>query len=81
MRSFFSKIKVANDCIDFTFITGVTKFARTGVFSQLNTVTDISLEERFGAIVGFTREEIESNFCHHIGNLALKLGTGVPDLM
>jgi hypothetical protein len=55
MRTFYYKIKTADEFIDFTFITGVTKFTRKGVFSTLNTVTDISIDEKFGTIAGFTQ--------------------------
>jgi hypothetical protein len=81
MRTFYTQIKSAEDYVDFTFITGVTKFARMGVFSQLNNVTDISINKRFGAIVGFTQDEIESYFPQYLARLAEWQGTDLPSVM
>jgi hypothetical protein len=81
MSTFYTQIKSASEHVDFTFITGVTKFSRMGVFSQLNNVTDISLEEDFAAIAGFTQEEIESHFQPHLASVADKLGMTYEELL
>jgi hypothetical protein len=81
MSTFYTQIKAASEHVDFTFITGVTKFSRMGVFSQLNNVTDISLDEKFSSIVGFTQEEIESYFQPHLTSVAEKLGMTYGELL
>jgi hypothetical protein len=81
MSAFYTQIKSASEHVDFTFITGVTKFSRMGVFSQLNNLTDISLDEEFAAIAGFTQDEIESYFQPHLASVAGKLGTTYEELL
>jgi hypothetical protein len=70
MSDFYSKIKTADDYLEFVFITGVTKFSRMGVFSTLNNLTDISLLPEFAGVVGFTQEELEKYFKPFIGRTA-----------
>ncbi|MDR1049880.1 MAG: ATP-binding protein [Deltaproteobacteria bacterium] len=73
-QEFYQMIKSCEAELDFTFITGVTKFTRMSVFSVLNNLNDISLEPKFGAIVGFTHEELTANFAPHIEAAAKELG-------
>ncbi|MDR1051540.1 MAG: ATP-binding protein, partial [Deltaproteobacteria bacterium] len=73
-QEFYQVVKGMEKKLHFTFITGVTKFSRTSVFSVLNNLNDISLEPKFGAIVGFTHEELASNFAPHIEAAAKELG-------
>ncbi|MDR1039936.1 MAG: AAA family ATPase, partial [Deltaproteobacteria bacterium] len=54
IRDLYSKIKSADDFIEFAFITGVTKFSGMGLFSLLNNLTDISIRRDFGAFMGYT---------------------------
>ncbi|MDR2076907.1 MAG: AAA family ATPase [Desulfovibrio sp.] len=81
MRGFYAQIKAAEAHIDFTFITGVSKFSRMGVFSSLNNVTDISLEEKYGTFMGYTQEELEANFAPHIEDMAKRMGIGEDVLL
>jgi AraC-like DNA-binding protein len=81
MSTFYAQVKAADTAIDFTFITGVTKFSRMGVFSQLNNVTDISLHEEYGDLVGFTQEEIETNFSPYLSRMANRIGMSTPELL
>jgi hypothetical protein len=73
MSDFYGKIKTLDDCLYFTFITGVTKFSRMGVFSTLNNLVDISLWPEFASIAGFTHDELERNFQPHIKAAAARL--------
>ena len=61
LRLFYGLLK---DCDEVKFImfTGVSKFSKTGVFSGLNNLKDISMTEEYGDIVGYTQQELEDNF-------------------
>jgi hypothetical protein len=74
LHQFYFKIKNHSAHLYFTFITGVTKLSRTSFLSDLNKLTDISLEEDFGALVGFTHDELIGNFAAHIEAAAKELG-------
>jgi hypothetical protein len=69
-RGFFSVLKSADRYIRFAFITGVTKFAKTSIFSGLNQPNDITDNENFSAICGITHEELIANFTPEIEKLA-----------
>ena len=69
-RGFFSVLKSADEYIRFVFITGVTKFAKTSIFSGQNQPNDITDNEKFSAICGITHEELIANFSPEIENLA-----------
>ena len=73
-RGFFSVLKSADRYIRFAFITGVTKFAKTSIFSGLNQPNDITDDENFSAICGITHEELIENFTPEIEKLAKKQG-------
>lgn len=72
-RGFFSVLKGADKYIRFAFITGVTKFAKTSIFSGANQPEDITHNEKFSAICGVTHEELTANFTPEIEKLA-KIG-------
>ena len=69
-RGFFSVLKSADEYIRFVFITGVTKFAKTSIFSGQNQPNDITDNEKFSAICGITHEELIANFSPEIEKLA-----------
>jgi hypothetical protein len=62
LRSFYGTIKTVDEYLRFAFVTGATKFAKSGVSSGANQLEDISLDEKYGAICGFTPEELDSLF-------------------
>ncbi|MDR1313283.1 MAG: ATP-binding protein [Deltaproteobacteria bacterium] len=71
--SFYTTIKARADDIEFAFITGITKFSGMGVFSKLNNLVDISLDSEFADFMGYTKQELKSNFSFFIKNTARKL--------
>lgn len=73
-RGFFSVLKSADMYIRFVFITGVTKFAKTSIFSGLNQPEDITDDANFSAICGITHEELIDNFTPEIEKLAKRQG-------
>ena len=74
LRDFYSVFKSGDvdAAVDFLFITGVTKFAKTSIFSGINYLQELSLREDCAALVGYTDEEVERYFEGHIQALADK---------
>ncbi len=66
LHSFYETIKNSDAFIHFTFITGVSRFARVSIFSGLNNLTDISLHKDYGTICGYTEREMEENFAEYL---------------
>ena len=65
-KGFFSTLKSYDDYIQFLFITGVSKFHKVSIFSDLNQLNDISLSERYAGLCGITEKEIEDYFAEEI---------------
>jgi hypothetical protein len=57
-------------CIRFAFLTGVTKFSKVSVFSDLNNLEDISLDKPYASICGITDEEIDTVLVPYVQRLA-----------
>ena len=70
LKAFYSVIKTCDQYIRFAFLTGVTKFSKISIFSDLNNLRDISLEEEYAGICGITQAELEANFQPEIQVLA-----------
>jgi Predicted AAA-ATPase len=66
LKTFYSVLKDAENSIEFLFITGVSKFAKVSIFSDLNHLTDITLNKNYATITGYTQAELESNFEDYI---------------
>ena len=78
LKSFYSVIKSSDNLIEFLLITGVSKFSKVGVFSDLNNLYDITLHPRFATLTGITQEELELHFGAAID--AHEAETGKTDL-
>lgn len=68
--AFYSVLKTQDRYIKFAFLTGVTKFGKVSVFSDLNNLTDISMDHRYISICGMTEKELLANFKEGINELA-----------
>lgn len=79
LKAFYSVLKTQDKYIKFAFITGVTKFGKVSVFSDLNNLTDISMDNRYVAICGLTEEELASNFKQGIEELAKTYGDTIEE--
>ena len=62
LKNFYSVIKDSDRYIRFCFITGVSKFSRVSIFSDLNNLEDISLQPDMGALCGYTEKELTQTF-------------------
>lgn len=69
-KSFFSVLKDMDGYLRFVFFTGITKFTKVSIFSDLNQLTDISLANDCAGICGITQDELENNFQPEINGLA-----------
>ena len=74
LAGFYSAIKSCDQYIQFVFLTGVTKFSKLSVFSGLNNLNDISLDNQYAEICGITEEELRDNFLPEIEQLREELG-------
>ena len=81
LKAFYSVIKSADRHLRFAFLTGVSKFSRVSVFSDLNNLDDLTMDARFTALCGYTQEELEANFAPYIGRLAERHAYGVAEVL
>ena len=70
LKVFYSVIKEKNGMIRMAFITGVSKFCHVSLFSELNNLTDITMDARFATMLGYTQEELEENFSDRLALLS-----------
>ena len=68
LHSFYSKVKEYQGRFRFIFITGVTYYSHTSIFSAFNNLKDLTLDLRYGALLGYTSEELEKYFSEYINN-------------
>ena len=66
LKAFYSVIKAFEGKLRFAFITGVSKFCHVSLFSDLNNLTDITMDARYAPMLGYTQSEFESNFKNQI---------------
>ena len=70
LKAFYGALKSEDAHIRFAMLTGVTKFGKVSVFSDLNNLQDISMDERYADICGISEAELSENFSDDIRNLA-----------
>ena len=70
LKNFYSILKDADKHIKFFFVTGVSKFSKVSIFSDLNNLVDITIDKKYSKIVGWTKDEIEKYFPDHIKGVA-----------
>jgi hypothetical protein len=72
LKGFYGVLKSANRWLRFVLLTGVTKFSKVSVFSDLNMLRDISLDEAYAGVCGISARELEENFGPELAALAEK---------
>ncbi len=70
MRNFYSPLKACDPYLRFVFLTGITKFSQLSIFSELNNLTNISMQPRYAGICGITKEELLTQMSSDIDILA-----------
>ena len=66
LRDLYSVIKGMDPFIRFVFFTGVSKFSKMNLFSGLNNLTDITLDDRYATICGYTQMDVETGFKEYL---------------
>jgi hypothetical protein len=74
LKSFYGALKSMDGCIRFALLTGVTKFSKVSVFSDLNNLEDISMDKEYAGLCGITDEELDTQFVPYVQRLADALG-------
>ena len=70
LKGFYGALKSMDGCIQFALLTGVTKFGKVSVFSDLNNLKDISMDHRYTTICGITEKELKSTMSPYVKRMA-----------
>ena len=81
LRNFYAVLKAQDANLRFVLLTGVTKFSKISVFSGLNNLNDISFDQRYATLLGYTQHELEYYFAQRIEDLAKHLCLPLSDLL
>ena len=74
MQNFYSPLKMLDPYLEFTFITGITKFSQLSIFSELNNLDNISMFDQYSAICGISKTELTTQMKPDIEALGEDLG-------
>lgn len=69
LKNFYSTLKGLEGCLKFVFITGVSRFSRVSIFSDLNNLRDITLNSKYATLLGYTQEELLRYFDDRLDHL------------
>ena len=81
LKAFYGVIKSLGDYIYLSFLTGVTKFSKVSIFSDLNNLDDISFDREYSSICGITEEELLSNFSPEVEAMASEYNKSYEDML
>lgn len=70
MRNFYSPLKLSEPKLRFVFLTGITKFSQLSIFSELNNIKNISMDDSYAGVCGITKEELLTQMSDDIDALA-----------
>lgn len=70
LKAFYGILKPMDEYVQFGFFTGVTKFSKVSVFSDLNNLTDITMDRRYVELCGITEKEIRTCLDSQVGEMA-----------
>jgi hypothetical protein len=80
-RDFYGILKSNDDKLRFLLITGITKFTKAGVFSTLNHLSELTIDEEYSEMLGYTQEELEHYFKDYIELAVNQLNTSKEELL
>ena len=80
LKAFYGVLKSCDKYIRFALLTGVTKFSKVSIFSDLNNLEDISMRQIYSSICGITEEELVSNFMSDIERLSQTNGMSLEEV-
>lgn len=72
MKGFYSVLKTCEPYERFVFITGVGKFLKVSIFSDLNNLNDISMDDTYATLCGYTEKELKENFHKYLSEIAIR---------
>jgi hypothetical protein len=81
LQGFYKRLKATDDHLKFVFLTGVTKAAKVSIFSVLNSTDDITMNEQYASICGYTQDELERDFSEYIDDTAVQIDMSREDLL
>ncbi|MEM7496155.1 MAG: AAA family ATPase, partial [Myxococcota bacterium] len=81
LRDFYTVLKGMSGKLRLVFVTGVSKFTKVSIFSDLNHLTDLTLARDCATLLGYTQQELETNFASHLQKLADEQGLSVPEVL
>lgn len=83
LKRFFGVLKdiTIAPMLRFVFLTGVTRFSKVSIFSELNNLDDISMNEAYATLLGYTQEELETCFAPYLRRFADRLGWAVEQIL
>ena len=79
MRNFYSPLKMCEPMLRFVFLTGITKFSQLSIFSELNNIENISMDDDYAGICGITKDELLTQMSEDIDLLAESQGLSRED--
>lgn len=80
LKSFYACLKSLDSCIRFLFITGVSKFSKVSIFSDLNHLTDLTISRHATTLLGYTKEELLKYFPDYIDLIVKESGLSRDEL-
>lgn len=80
LKGFYTTLKSLDASLHFIFITGVSKFSKTSIFSGFNNLKDLTLDERFADLLGYTEHELGASFADWIKTTADALALPIDQL-
>ena len=81
MRNFYSPLKACDPYLKYVFLTGITKFSQLSIFSELNNIKNISMDEPYAAICGITEDEMLTQMKEDVERLAVKLNISSEEVL
>ena len=81
LKSMYSVLKTCDAHLRFALLTGVSRFSHVSIFSDLNNLHDITLNDDYAAICGITEEELRITFAEYIAKMAVKENTTDEDIL
>ena len=81
LKNFYSTLTSLDQYIHFAFITGVSKYGKVSIFSDLNNLYDLSNSAEFSSLLGWTETEVLANFQPHLQRAEQEIGLPMPQLL
>lgn len=82
LKGFFGVLKSGTlaPILRFVFLTGISRFSKVSIFSELNNLIDLTMDERYADILGYTQQELETNFQQYIEEFAIALESSIEEI-